>query len=589
MSEDNVERRLAAILAADVVGYSRLMEANEERTMAALKHHRREFFDPTITKHSGRIFKVMGDGFLVEFGSVVSATRCAVEIQAGMAARNDGVPQDQRIVFRIGVNLGDVMVDGADLNGDGVNVAARLEGLADLGGICLSANVYDQVRRRIEAEFDDLGLQTLKNIAEPVRVYRVRMQAGEPAPPAKGPQTKPAESVLSIAVLPFDNMSAVPEHCYIGDGIAENIITDLSRFRDIAVIARNSSFAYKGKPTRIQDIRRDLGVNYVLEGSVQKAGDRIRVTAQLIEGESGKHLWAERYDRRVDDIFDVMDEITQTIVGTLATTYGGRLRKSASEKASDAGPTSSSAFDHFVRGMQELNKFTQESIPASIELFKEAIRQNPRYAKAHAKLAWGHLMMLSFGWADDEAATLKLAQDAADRAIWADESEAWSHWALAGCALMELKHDLMIDRMLRAIELNPSDADVLTDMGMFCSYAGKAEEGLAYALKGMRINPHHPDYYADQLGQIYFDAGKYAEAIRTFEGIRSLKTPSMLVYLAASHSALGQVIAARDVAAELLGMEPQSTSAYWTERIPYKLETDRAHMAENLRLAGLPE
>ena len=586
MNEPRVQRRLSAVLVADIVGYGKMISADEVGTLQAVKKCWAEVLTPLVAEHAGRIIKFIGDGVLVEFSSAVGAVDCALAVQDALAGRNEGGADERHIALRIGINLGDVIIDGDDIFGEGVTIAARLEPLSREGEICVAANVHDAVRGRLDFVSEDQGPVQLKNIADPVRVFRV---SRDHARPRTGAKTTSAEAILSIAVLPFDNMSPVPEHGYIGDGIAENIITDLSRFRDISVIARNSSFAYKGKATRVQDIRRDLGVNYVLEGSVQKAGDRIRVTAQLIDGESGKHLWAERYDRRVDDIFAVMDEITETIVGTLATTYGGRLRKSASEKASDAGPTSFSAFDHFVRGMQELNKFTQESIPASIELFKEAIRLNPRYAKAHAKLAWGHLMMLSFGWADDEAATLKLAQDAAERAIWADESEAWSHWALAGCALMELKHDLMIDRMLRAIELNPSDADVLTDMGAFCAYAGRAEEGLAYALKGMRINPHHPEYYADQLGQIYFDARKYADAIRTFEGIRSLKTPSILVYLAASHAALGHDAVAQKVAAELLSREPQSSAAYWTERIPYKLDQDRDHMATNLRRAGLPD
>ncbi|MGV8989737.1 MAG: adenylate/guanylate cyclase domain-containing protein [Cypionkella sp.] len=570
---------------ADVVGYSTMIGADETGTLRAVKKCWAEVLTPLVSEHEGRIIKFMGDGVLVEFPSAVGAVECALAVQEALAARNHGVTEDHPITLRMGINLGDVIIDGDDIFGEGVTIAARLEPLARGGEICVAGNVHDAVRGKLSFAAEDLGNVHLKNIADPVRVYRASRYR---ASARTGAETKSAEAILSIAVLPFDNMSPVPEHSYIGDGIAENIITDLSRFRDIAVIARNSSFAYKGKATRVQEIRRDLGVNYVLEGSVQKAGERIRVTAQLIEGESGKHLWAERYDRRVDDIFAVMDEITETIVGTLATTYGGRLRKSASERANDAGPTNFSAFDHFVRGMQEVNKFTQESIPASIELFKESIRLNPRYAKAHAKLAWAYLMLLFFGWADDEGATLRLAQNAADRAIWADESEAWSHWALAGCALLELKHDQMIDRMLRAIELNPSDADVLTDMGIFCAYAGRAEEGVAFALKGMRINPHHPEYYADQLGQIYFDARKYGDAIRTFESIRSLKTPSILVYLAASHAALGQDAAAQKVAAELLMQEPQSTVAYWTERIPYKLDQDREHMAKNLRRSGLP-
>ena len=357
----------------------------------------------------------------------------------------------------------------------------------------------------------------------------------------------------------------------------------------MTVIARNSSFAYKGRATRIQDIRRDLGVKYILEGSVQRGGDRIRVTAQLIDGATGKHLWAERYDRRVDDLFAVMDEITQVIVGTLGTTYGGRLRKAASQAAAGAGPKSFRAFDHFVQGMQELNKFTKESIPASLVHFEQAVAIHPRYAKAHAKTAWAHLMTLYFGWSVDPDATLQKARAAADAAVAADDAEAWAHWAVAGCALSDGQHDRALMGMRKALELNPNDADVLIDMANFCAYAGKAEEGLSHALKALKLNPHCPEYYLDQLGQVYFDARQYENAIRTIEGIRVLSTPSMLVYLAASHAALGHAEAAQAVAAKLVLREPQSTASYWVSQIPYLEERDREHMASNLRLAGLPE
>ncbi len=399
----------------------------------------------------------------------------------------------------------------------------------------------------------------------------------------------PQLTSLSVAVLPFDNMSGVPEQDFIGDGIAENIMTQLSRFRDLTVIARNSSFAYKGKSTRVQDIRRDLGVNYIIEGSIQRTGERIRVTAQLIEGESGKHLWTERYDRGSDDLFAVMDEITEFIVGTLGTTKGGRLRKAATAVATGVGPTSFRAFDHFVKGVQEFDKFTKQSIALSITHFEQAIAINPHYAKAHAKAAWAHLMNLFYGWSDDQVATLKLAWKFADAAVRADDEEAWAHWAVAGCAICECQHDRSLQSMNKALELNPNDADVLTDMGIFCAYAGRPEEGLVYALKAFKINPHYPEYYADQLGQIYFAAQQYENAIRTLEGIRTIKTPSIFVYLAASHAALGHMESARAVAAELQVIEPKSTVSYWTNLSLYREVKSREHMSVNLRLAGLPE
>jgi adenylate cyclase len=586
MTDERTQRRLAAILAADVVGYSRLMHADEVATLTALKARRGDILEPLIARHGGRVFKLVGDGAMVEFSSAVGAVQCATELQQAFSAVNGSLPDDRKIVLRIGVHLGDVMVEGTDLYGDGVNIAARLEAVAPPGGLLISEDVHRQISNKLSLDFDDIGPQNLKNIAQPVRAFRIAT-IGVPAHPHVEPAQ--SEDALSIAVLPFDNMSGIPEQDYIAEGIAENILTDLSRFRDLTVIARNSSFAYKGKATRIQDIRRDLDANYVLEGSVQRAGDRIRVTAQLIEGATGKHLWAERYDRRVDDLFAVMDEITELIVGTLGTTYGGRLRKAASERATGAGPTSFRAFDHFVQGMQELNKLTKPSIASAIDHFTQAIAIQPRYAKAHAKLAWAHLISLDFGWAEDEAAGRRKAREAADAAVSADDAEAWAHWAVAGCAMSDRQHDRALARMHKAIELNPNDADVLTDMGLFCSWSGKAEDGLFFALKAIKINPHHPEYYADQLGTIYFDARQYENAVRTLEGLRTICTPNTLIYLAASHAALGHADTARDLVNKLLAREPQSTISYWATIMPHRESRDREHVAVNLRLAGLPE
>jgi adenylate cyclase len=586
MAEERTQRRLAAILAADVVGYSRLMEQDEAGTLAALKERRKGILEPLVEQHQGRIVKVMGDGVLVEFASAVNAVGCAVELQKRMAAANAEVLEERQILLRIGINLGDVIVEHGDLYGDGVNVATRLEGLAEPGGIYLSGALRDQVERHLAVALDDLGEQRLKNIARPVQVYRVSATV---APTSVSPAA--IESPLSIAVLPFDNMSGTPEQGYIGDGIAENIITDLSRFRDLTVIARNSSFAYKGRSSRVQDIRRELGVDYILEGSVQRAGERIRITAQLIEAATGRHVWAERYDHHVDDLFAVMDDVTERIVGTLGTTYGGRLRKAASERAAGAGPTSFRAFDHFVQGMEQLNQFTKDSVARAIVHFDQAVALNPRYAKAHAKIAWSHLCDLLFGWSADKAASATKAHAAAAAAVRCDDAEAWSHWAIAGCAMCSRQHDSALAAMRRAVELNPNDADVLTDMGLFCAYGGRAEEGLGFALKAMRINPHYPEYYAAQLGQIYFDARRYEDAVRTLESVRTLDTPLMRVYLAASHAALGHDADAHAVVARLLADQPTATVARWTSQAlaPYRNDCDREHLAQHLRKAGLPK
>lgn len=581
-------RRLAAIIVADVVGYSRMVGADEAGTIAAVNERWASILKPLVRENDGRVVKFLGDGALIEFPSAVNAVRAGLALQVRMRQENDRGGDSKAIELRIGINLGDVISEGDDIFGDDVNIAARLEALSKPGEICVSQAVYDAVRGKLEVVADDLGEVGLKNIAKPVRAFQLRTGVHTTEPmKAVGNE----DNRLSIAVLPFENMSGVPEHDFIGEGIAENILTDLSRFKDLTVIARNSSFAYKGKATRIQDIRRDLRVNYILEGSVQRAADRIRVNAQLIDGVSGKHVWAERYDRRADDLFAVMDDMTELIVATLATTYGGRLRKAATESAAKSGPTSFQAFDSFVQGMVELNRCTKESVERAGELFAAAIKANPRYAKAHAKSCWVHIYKINFGWSDDNTASLRTALQFAEAAVAADDSEAWGYWAVAGCDMQAGRHDRAISGMMRAVELNPNDADVLADMGLFLSYVGKAEEGIPFALKANRINPNHPEYYDDQLGQVFFTARHYDEAIRAFESIRNHVTPATLVYLAASHAAAGHIERARAVVDELLVKEPGSTIATWTSAdfVPYKHDRDFEHLAAYLRAAGVPQ
>ena len=583
----NAKRRLAAVVVADVVGYSKLVGEDEASTVATVNARWETVLKPIVHENGGRVVKFLGDGALMEFSSAVDAVRSALAIQNGMAAANENAADAPAIQLRIGINLGDVISDGDDIFGDDVNIAARLEGMARPGEICVSQSVYHAVRGRLAFEAEEIGDLDLKNIAKPIRAFRLRL--GD-MPASTAATSERQENRLSIAVLPFDNMSGVPEHDFIGEGMSENILTDLARFKDLTVIARNSSFAYKGRATRVQDIRRELGANYVLEGSIQKAGDRIRVNAQLIDGVSGKHVWAERYDRKADDLFAVMDDITELIVATLATTYGGRLRKAAAERAATTGPTSFHAFDSFVQGMVELNKCTEESVERAGELFTLAIKANPRYAKAHAKSCWVHIYKINFGWTEDAAASLRTALQFADAAVAADDSEAWGYWAIAGCDMQQGRHDRAISGMTRAIELNPNDADVLADMGLFLSYVGRAEEGIPFALKANRINPNHPEYYDDQLGQVFFTARRYDDAVRSFEGIRNHITAATLVYLAASHAALGKLEAAGAAVKELLAKEPLSTIATWTspDFIPYKNPDDVEHLARHLRAAGVP-
>jgi adenylate cyclase len=386
MAEEQVERRLAAILAADVVGYSRLMEANEERTMGALRQHRREFFDPTVTKHGGRIFKVMGDGFLIEFGSVINAARCAVEIQRGMLERNSGVPEDRHIKFRIGINVGDLIVDGDDFYGDGVNMAARLEGLASPGGIACSAAARNQIGNKLEMEFLDQGERTVKNIAQPVHVYFINLaESIQSRAPQAGRSTQPSARIdkPSVAVLPFANMSNDAEQEYFSDGITEDIITDLSKVSGLFVLSRNAVFTYKGKALNLELIAKQLGVSYVVEGSVRKAGQKVRINAQLIEGATGGHLWADRFDRDLSDIFAVQDEIAKTIVNQL------KVKLLPEEKrAIELTPTDNvEAYTNYLRGRQFLHTAIKSSLVLARQMFARAVELDPRFARAYAGMA----------------------------------------------------------------------------------------------------------------------------------------------------------------------------------------------------------
>ena len=385
MVEEPIRRRLAAIFAADVVGYSRLMEANEERTLGALKQHRREFFDPTIVKYDGRIFKVMGDGFLVEFGSVLNAARCAVEIQRGMLERNAGAPEDRHIKFRIGINLGDVIIDGEDVYGDGVNLAARLEGLAGPGGIACSATVRDQVGDKLELEFIDYGEQTVKNIVRPIRVYFVNwtQTSAEPAPESRAGGVPLRSGKPSVAVLPFTNMSNDPEQEFFSDGITEDIITDLSKASGLFVLGRNTVFTYKGKAVNLERIAKELGVAYVVEGSVRKAGQKVRINAQLIDGATGGHIWAERYDGDLSDIFALQDEITLKIVAALKVKL-----LPAEGMAIRAVPTRNvEAYTYCLRGRELLNKHYKRYYPIARNMFAKAVELDPSFAEAYAGIA----------------------------------------------------------------------------------------------------------------------------------------------------------------------------------------------------------
>ncbi len=504
MAKERVERRLTAVLAADVAGYSRLMGADEEGTLKQLKVHRRELVDPKIEEHRGRIIKTTGDGLLVEFASVVDAMRCAAEIQRGMVARNTGKPEAERIEFRIGINVDDVITDGGDIFGDGVNVAARLEGIAEPGGICVSSRVQEDTQGRLDVIFEDKGELQLKNIKRPVRVYQVRLEESQPAIPAPALPDK-----ASIAVLPFANMSGDSEQEYFADGVVEDIITRLSRIKWLFVIARNSSFSYKGKSVDLRQVGHELGVRDVLEGSVRKAGNRVRVTAQLIDSSNGHHVWAERYDRALDDIFALQDEIAMSVIGAIEP----NLRRAELERIKRKRPDSLDAYDPVLQAMPFAYSHMPDQAAVAIPLLEKALALEPDYAAAHAPLALCY--HARYGRAglreEDRAAAIRHAHAAV--AGGGDDAIALG---IAGfvIAIDERNPSAALDLFERALALSNSNALSLSCSALALSWMGKTDTAIERAQRALRLNSFDPlNYLAhNALAISYFQLGQYAQA-----------------------------------------------------------------------------
>ncbi len=557
MEPQHTHRKLTAILAADVVGYSGLMEKDEVGTLAALKTHRRELIEPKITEHNGRIVKLMGDGALVEFASAVDAVQCASEIQQSMRKRNADVPEDRRIEFRIGINLGDVIMDGDDIYGDGVNIAARLEGLAEPGGICVARSVFNQVKNKVDLGFENLGEQEVKNITEPVRVYRVALKAKKPRAAVHGQEALPLPDKPSIAVLPFQNMSGDPEQEFFADGMAEDIITALSHYRWFFVIARNSSFTYKGRAVDVTQVAKELGVRYVLEGSVRKAGNRVRVTAQLIDATTGSHIWAERYDRDLDDIFALQDEITETIVTSIEPELGAVERERARRKP----PENLGAWDLFQRGLWHLfDDVKRDALAQAKRLFERACELDPEFAAAHAELAWAHVAEIVRGLTDDPKASLDAAADAAERAVALDPRDPAARVTLGRVLIFRHAHERAIAEMEAALALNASFDRGHYGLGMALLYGGRPEESIPHFEKGIRLSPRNPLLWAHwmMLGLAYINLEKYEQAAASFE--KAIQQPNAafmpFAFAAATLGQLGRIDEARSMLAEAKRRNP---------------------------------
>jgi adenylate cyclase len=484
-----MERRLTAILAADVVGYSRLMGADEAGTLTRLKAHRADLMDPTIEAHNGRVVKLMGDGALVEFGSVVVAVECAVAIQQGMAERNSSVPDDRRIEFRIGINLGDVIVEGDDIYGDGVNVAARIQEVAVPGGVALSDVAHQQVEGKIEAIFDDAGEHVLKNIARRIRIY---LWTAGAVPSAIGADSTDVALTLpnkpSIAVLPFDNMSLDPDQGFFADGIAEDIITELSKFRSLFVIARNSSFSFRGQAIDVRELSQKLGVRYIVEGSVRRAGKRVRVSAQLIDAVADAHLWAERYDRDLDDIFAVQDEVTLAIVTAIEPTLSSVERDRAHRRPSE----NLGAWESYQRGLWHAYRFTAVENAEAQSHFRRAIARDPNFAPGHAGLAYALFLSVMLGFGGDAESSVAEAGEAAQRAIILDPEDAFGQATLGRVYQMKGEHESAISAYEKALTLNPNYASAHYGLGWALIYSGRLQEGLPVVDEAIRLSPRDP-------------------------------------------------------------------------------------------------
>ena len=581
MEREYLPRKLTAILSADVKGYSRLMGEDEDGTVRTLAAYR-EVMSNFTRKHRGRVVDSPGDNILAEFGSVVDAVRCAVEIQEELKSRNAELPENRRMEFRIGINLGDVIVDGDRLYGDGVNIAARLEGLAEGGGICISGTVYDQVENKLALQYEHLGEQAVKNIRKPVRVYRVQMAVDATFSEATGKASladRPA-----IAVLPFANISGDPEQEYFSDGMTEEIITSLSKIPNLFVIARNSVFTYKERPVKVQQVAKDLAVRYVLEGSVRKAGERVRITAQLVDAETGGHLWAERYDREIKDVFKLQDEVTEKIIVALRV----KMEKAETDRVMRRGTENLNAYDCALRGRAYVHRQTKEAIAEARKMYEKAMGLDPQFAVAYVGLGWTYCLEWLMHWGQDPR-SLDRATELAQRAIALDESLPSAYGLLGNVYLASKQHEQAKAQLETALVLDPNDADSHASLGQILNWMGSPEKAIGLIKKAMQLNPHYPVHYISHLGFAHFLTKQYEEAVATLQKAL-VRNPDFLgphLLLAIIFSETKRIDEARAEVAEVLRIDPESSLQAVKRALPLKDETELEMILEALGRAGL--
>jgi adenylate cyclase len=579
--EADEERRLTTIMAIDVVGYSRLMSEDEAGTLAALRDLRRTVVDPLVSQFGGRIFKLMGDGALIEFQSVLNAIQCAVEIQRAISTRPPHWPDGRRIELRAGINLGDVIALGSDLYGSGVNLAARLQSLAEPGGVCISAAVHEHVADNGNWAWKDLGEQTMKNIAKPLRVYGL-----VPHTPVSAPVVAEvaARARPSVAVLPLANMSGDPEQEFFADGLTEDILTELSRFRGLLVISRNSTFKYKGKPIDIRQVSRELAADYVIEGSVRKTADRVRVIVQLIDGRTDQHIWADRYDRKLTDIFDIQDEITTAVVATLPGRIEAATRDIVARKKTD----NMLAYECVLAGKILHHRSSFEANQQALAMLDRAIELDPTYAHAHAWKACTVGQGWANGWCADRDAAWNLVTRELEIAMSLDDHDSDVHRVYAAVCLARKEHEQAMHHQERALALNPNDDLIVVQQGEMLTWIGEPDEGISWILKAMRLNPYHPERFWNHLGRAYFVARRYGDAIGAF---RRITAPDQFhfAFMAAIEAKLGNLGTAAQYVREVLARDSGFSSTAYLKTLHYKRPEDEEHHLDALLAAGLPK